>query len=206
MEHNPNETILIPLLNKRVTDLTTANILLEAKVAWAEQEKDALAEEVKKKTEEIEGISAMHTDHAAALATAVEEAKQAVRGEWEAEKTELLKSFEDQKKDLSASITFAVNDVKRAANMDIGYANSQRDEIAAQYSALQQRMNELEGIRAQFENMKIQYASILAENAQLKRTVEELKPLPQPPVQEAQVIGGKKRSKKKAVVLGGDTY
>jgi hypothetical protein len=39
---NPNETILIPLLNKRVAELLSQNIMLEAKSILLEQEKEAL--------------------------------------------------------------------------------------------------------------------------------------------------------------------
>lgn len=51
---NPNETILIPLLNKRVGELVSQNIVLEAKSILLEQERDTLSKQVRELVDRIE--------------------------------------------------------------------------------------------------------------------------------------------------------
>lgn len=55
---NPNETILIPLLNKRVGELFSQNIVLEAKSILLEQERDTLSKQVRELVDRIEKMEA----------------------------------------------------------------------------------------------------------------------------------------------------
>lgn len=55
---NPNETILIPLLNRRIADLVAQNIVFEAKNILLEQEKEALLRQAQELSERIEKLEA----------------------------------------------------------------------------------------------------------------------------------------------------
>lgn len=55
---NPNETILIPLLNRRIADLVSQNIVFEAKNILLEQEKEALLRQAQELSERIEKLEA----------------------------------------------------------------------------------------------------------------------------------------------------
>lgn len=67
---NYNETVLIPVLQGKVNDLTTQNILLEAKLQIALKEKTALqkqVDELEKQINELQNQSSTET-----FATSVE--------------------------------------------------------------------------------------------------------------------------------------
>jgi len=51
-EENYNETVLIPLLEKKVHDLTTANIMAEARLQIALKEKAQLQKQLEEQTAE----------------------------------------------------------------------------------------------------------------------------------------------------------
>jgi len=51
---NPNETILIPLLNRRISDMVAQSIVLEAKNILLEQEKEELIRRLDQMTQAIE--------------------------------------------------------------------------------------------------------------------------------------------------------
>lgn len=53
---NPNETILIPLLNRRVGELLSQNIVLEAKNILLEQEKELLLKKLEETNQSLEKI------------------------------------------------------------------------------------------------------------------------------------------------------
>jgi hypothetical protein len=55
---NPNETILIPLLNRRIADIVAQNIVFEAKNILLEQEKEALLRQAQELSERIEKLEA----------------------------------------------------------------------------------------------------------------------------------------------------
>lgn len=55
---NPNETILIPLLNRRIADLVAQNIVFEAKNILLEQEKEALLRQAQELAQRIEKLEA----------------------------------------------------------------------------------------------------------------------------------------------------
>lgn len=55
---NPNETILIPLLNRRIADLVSQNIVFEAKNILLEQEKEALMRQAQELAQRIEKLEA----------------------------------------------------------------------------------------------------------------------------------------------------
>ena len=57
---NPNETILIPLLNRRIAELVSQNIVLEAKNILLEQEKEALLRQAQELTQQIEKMESAH--------------------------------------------------------------------------------------------------------------------------------------------------
>jgi hypothetical protein len=57
---NPNETILIPLLNKRVGELVSQNIVLEAKNILLEQERDTLSKQVRELVDRIEKMESAY--------------------------------------------------------------------------------------------------------------------------------------------------
>jgi chromosome segregation ATPase len=177
---NPNETILIPMLHKRVNDLTTATIMLEAKLAWAEEEKKELVSEIGGKNQQILDLEHSQAANQQAIEDQLETARQKVRAQWQAEKTELLLGFEKEKQQIASSfdqkLEFITNDVRRAAQMDIGFANARVDEVSRENKQLKARIAELEG-------------TIL------------------PPTPDSSNKGSpKKRSKKESTVMGGDTY
>lgn len=61
-QENYNETVLIPILQKRVNALTTDTILLEAKLEIANKEKAKLEELVKDMQDEAQVLNARMTD------------------------------------------------------------------------------------------------------------------------------------------------
>jgi chromosome segregation ATPase len=205
MDKNPNETILVPMLNRRVADLTVTNILLEARLTWEESEKKRLTEELFQEQEKHSALQQGQADHQAAIAAAEERGRQSALVAWETEKSALLCSFEDQKRDLNASIANAVADVKRASSMDIGFANAQRDEIGRECEALRVRIAELESRAEHLSAAKAERDLLATENAELQSRVAKLQAEVDSLTQPAQVIAPKKRGKKVAV-MGGDTY
>lgn len=56
---NPNETILIPLLNRRMGELLSQNIVLEAKNILLEQENESLKKQIEDLTHTIEKFDAV---------------------------------------------------------------------------------------------------------------------------------------------------
>jgi chromosome segregation ATPase len=90
---NPNETILIPLLNKRVSELTTTNILIEAKLLYAEEEKkelqDALEAEKARFAAAIEGEKAQ-------MAQSVQEQTGIVREACERDKQTIAQNWQNE--------------------------------------------------------------------------------------------------------------
>lgn len=81
---NPNETILIPLLNKRLTDLVVANILTEAKLLYCEEEKTELKTLLEK---EQTAAKQLVEDNSSAFSKALQEQTQSIRDACEQEKT-----------------------------------------------------------------------------------------------------------------------
>lgn len=57
---NPNETILIPLLNRRIADLVSQNIVFEAKNILLEQEKEALLRQIQELNEKIDKMESAY--------------------------------------------------------------------------------------------------------------------------------------------------
>lgn len=57
---NPNETILIPLLNRRIAELVSQNIVFEAKNILLEQEKEALLQKTQELNEKIDKMESAY--------------------------------------------------------------------------------------------------------------------------------------------------
>jgi len=148
MDTNPNETILIPILNKRVNDLTTANILLEAKLTWTEQEKEAVLKENEEKDIKIADLQSLLESEKNRIATSTETELRAAREKWETEKAELLKEFERRRQEIIVSVedskNLMINDIKRAAGVDISNAVAHRQETERENAALKAQLAEMQ--------------------------------------------------------------
>lgn len=91
--NNPNETILIPLLNKRVGELTTTNILIEAKLLYAEEEKKELRSALD--AEQARFASAIEEEKAR-LAQSLKEQTQIVRDSCERDKQTIAQNWQNE--------------------------------------------------------------------------------------------------------------
>lgn len=95
---NPNETILIPLLNKRLTDLVVANILTEAKLLYCEEEKTELKTLLEK---EQTAAKQFVEGNASAFSKAVQEQTQSIRDACEQEKIRIHQAAEYSKQEIA---------------------------------------------------------------------------------------------------------
>jgi chromosome segregation ATPase len=95
---NPNETILIPLLNKRLTDLVVANILTEAKLLYCEEEKTELKTLLEK---EQTAAKQLVEDNSSAFSKALQEQTQSIRDACEQEKTAVQQAAEHSKQEIA---------------------------------------------------------------------------------------------------------
>jgi chromosome segregation ATPase len=95
---NPNETILIPLLNKRLTDLVVTTILTEAKLLYCEEEKTELKTLLEK---EQTAAKQLAEDNASAFSKALQEQTQSIRDTCEQEKTAVQQAAEHSKQEIA---------------------------------------------------------------------------------------------------------
>ena len=63
-QENYNETVLVPLLEKKIHELTSANVLLEAKLQIALKEKANMEKQLGEKSKETHVVSAVTEDGA----------------------------------------------------------------------------------------------------------------------------------------------
>jgi len=94
---NPNETILIPLLNKRLTDLVVTNILTEARLLYCEEEKTELKTLLEK---EQTAAKQLAEDNSSAFSKALQEQTQSIRDACEQEKTAVQQAAEHSKQEI----------------------------------------------------------------------------------------------------------
>lgn len=120
--NNPNEVILIPLLNKRVTDLYTQNILLEGKLLWAEREKEELQQQLQAASG---NQSAAVTDATTRERAAAEREKQEIISRMEAEKRAISENWE------------------REAETRVGVVKTQLHAMQTQFAAATQEIAKL---------------------------------------------------------------
>lgn len=120
--NNPNEVILIPLLNKRVTDLFTQNILLEGKLLWAEREKEELQQQ----------LQTASSNHAAAVSDAIARERDAA----EREKQQIISRMEAEKHTISQNW-------EREAETRVGAVKAQLHAMQTQFSAANEEMAKL---------------------------------------------------------------
>ena len=144
---NPNETILIPMLHKRVGELTSENILLQAKVQWTEQEKLEMLAEVGAKTQRI-----LDLEHAEA--SKIESAKASVRAEWEREKSAMVQSLQAEQAKLQQ---------ERSALLESVEAEKQKLQQTIEAEKNQWLENEMQSIseaaRLRYQSEKLQMIS-----------------------------------------------
>lgn len=95
---NPNETILIPLLNKRLTDLVISNILTEAKLLYCQEEKAELKTLLEK---EQTAAKQFVENNASAFSKALQEQTQSIRDACEQEKTAVQQDAEYSKQEIA---------------------------------------------------------------------------------------------------------
>jgi len=95
---NPNETILIPLLNKRLTDLVVTNILTEAKLLYCEEEKTELKTLLEK---EQTAAKQLVENNSSAFSKALQEQTQSIRDACEQEKTAVQQAAEYSKQEIA---------------------------------------------------------------------------------------------------------
>jgi chromosome segregation ATPase len=95
---NPNETILIPLLNKRLTDLVVTNILTEARLLYCEEEKTELKTLLEK---EQTAAKQLAEDNSSAFSKALQEQTQSIRDACEQEKTAVQQAAEHSKQEIA---------------------------------------------------------------------------------------------------------
>ena len=95
---NPNETILIPLLNKRLTDLVVTNVLTEAKLLYCEEEKTELKTLLEK---EQTAAKQLAENNASDFSKALQEQTQSIRDTCEQEKTAVQQAAEHSKQEIS---------------------------------------------------------------------------------------------------------
>lgn len=204
MEKNPNETILIPMLNKRVSDLYSTNILLEAKLAWNEEERMELLKKIEAKDEQLSIFKSIDGDRETEMNNRIEQARASAKEAAEREKAEMARDFERQKTELLQSIDeriqIAVNDVKRAAGTDISTANAYRQEAEKKSNILLEQMALLQ---KQITENETETARLESVNATLKQKIYDLEN-PKPVSVEKPKPSGKKA--KSTAVIGGETY
>ena len=177
---NPNETILIPLLHKRISDLTTETLLLQARLQWVEEEKKEMLGEIGSKTQRI-----LDLEHAEA--GKIDGAKTEVRGQFENEKAALLQSFQAERtafQEEKNRIRAGIEDEKRiiAENWQrematqTGHLRGQIESLMAQLNASNSKVSELQSVIAQWQSP------------------DPVKPEP------------KRKGKKEATAMGGGTF
>jgi hypothetical protein len=168
---NPNETILIPLLNKRVTELTTANILTEAKLLYAEEEKKELQDALE--AEKVRVVEAAESEKAR-FTEALQEQTQIIRNACEQEKKQLHETAEASKHTI---------------------AQNWQNELNVQTGNL----------KAQIQGLNSQLEAANAKIAALEKELAVFVPV-SAPVAESEKPASKRKGKKEAAVMGGDTY
>lgn len=138
---NPNETILIPMLHKRVGDLTSENILLQAKLQWMEQEKEELIAEMGGKTQRI-----LDLEHAETAA--IETAKAAVAEKSAAELRAVVDRCEQEKAAIRSQIDaekrVVAENWKRELQVQTATLNAQIQTLSDQLNAANAKISSLE--------------------------------------------------------------
>lgn len=177
---NPNETILIPMLHKRVGELTSENILLQARLQWAEHEKAELLGEVGAKTQRI--LDLEHSE-----APKIEAAQSAVRAESEKEKAAAVE--------------------KATTNMRAALERAEQEKTALRVSTENEKRTIVENwqreLQMQTGNLKAQIQALTEQLNTANATIASLQSvkLVDPPKPEA-----KRKGKKDVAVMGGGTF
>lgn len=163
---NPNETILIPMLHKRIGELTSENILLQARLQWAEQEKSEMITEMGGKTQRI--LDLEHTE-----AGKLQAVQDAVRAECEREKAAAVQAA-------TAEMRAAV---ERAETEKRTIAENWQRELATQTGNL----------KAQIQSLSEQLVAANAKIASLQPPTPAEPPKPEPKrkgKKDSTVMGG----------------
>lgn len=211
---NPNETILIPMLHKRVGELTSENILLQARIQWAEHEKAEMLAEVGAKTQRILDLEHAETGK-------IESAKAEVRAQYEREKTVLMQSIQNERS------AFQQEKTTLTQSLETERQKIREEAQSANADALrQERANVAEGLRIRYENQRNELVSryetekaelqaqintltgtVLSLQSQVNELAEKVPPAPatQPPAPQKPSKRGKK-GKEEAAVMGGGTF
>lgn len=176
---NPNETILIPLLNKRISELYTASLLLEAKLQWADQEKSTLIAEIGGKTQRI-----LDLEHAEP--NKIEAGIAAARTEWEREKSNLTDSLNRERESVQEKIAAVQTNIEAEKRQ---IAQNWQNELAVQTGVL----------RGQIAALTEQLATANSTVSLLKSEIEAAKAV-------VPVDTSKRKGKKEAAVMGGGTF
>ena len=177
---NPNETILIPMLHKRVNELTTENIMLQARLQWAEQEKSEMLAEVGSKTQRI-------IDLENSEAAKIDLIRDSVRSECDREKAAAVEQA-------TAQIRAAVENAEHEKAALRNITETEKRTIVENWQ------RELE---TQTGNLKAQIQSLSEQLAAANATIASLQP---PTPTEPPKPEPKRKGKKEPVVMGGDTY
>lgn len=177
---NPNETILIPMLHKRVGELTTENILLQARLQWTEQEKSEMLAEVGSKTQRILDLENCE-------GAKIESAKTAVRAECEREKAAAVEKA-------TAEMRAAIERVEHEKAALRNITETEKRTIAENWQR---------ELQIQTGNLKAQIQVLAEQLNEANATIASLQP---PKPAEPTKPEPKRKGKKDVAVMGGGTF
>lgn len=177
---NPNETILIPLLHKRVGELTSENILLQARLQWTEQEKSEMLAEVGSKTQRI-----LDLEHAEA--GKLQAIQDAVRAECEREKAAAVQTA-------TAEMRATVERVEQEKTALRNITETEKRTIVENWQ--RELAIQTDNLKAQIQSLSEQLVAANATIASLQPPTPAEPPKPEP----------KRKGKKDAAVMGGGTF
>ena len=194
---NPNETILIPLLHKRVGELTSENILLQARLQWTEQEKSEMLAEVGSKTQRILDLENSEGGK-------IESAQAAVRAECEREKAAAVeKATAEMRAVLERTTAELRSTAERAEQERAALRNITEAEKRTVVENWQRELDTQTGsLKAQIQALTEQLNGANATIGSLQALVEAAKPAAEPPKPEPK----RKGKKDAAVTMGGGTF
>lgn len=177
---NPNETILIPMLHKRVGELTTENILLQARLQWTEQEKSEMLAEVGSKTQRILDLENSEGGK-------IESAQAAVRAECA--------------KDKAAAVQAATAEMRAAVERAEAEKTALRNITESEKRAVAE--NWQRELQMQTVNLKAQIQALTEQLNEANATIASLQP---PKPVEPTKPEPKRKGKKDVAVMGGGTF